>query len=513
MAAPPPPPGRPPPPDSPGLDRPFDLLRKTTSKALEPLQSGAGIVNDALLEPTNDWVVKPTANILRRGSEALVSAITSPFNGAADGDIDVLGLSAPSQFRDVQQPAPPTGLVPQDSAFDAEDLFKVDLDDVEDDEDTDELIAGVELTSKVFTEGGSDLDWAAELLLLTHEPLRRDMLEMQRALSTQHFGELPEGWRVRSFFRFFTTWCSLISQQHAVEVSVHYDWLVAPTGQLQGELRSDLLSYHRTIELELLAISRYEMKIADELANMSAASEPWSEEAQELRERVHKLCGRIRKHLATEETILPDILRKHWGRVSPPQLVTRSLAAAKRAQAAGAKGAESSKLLVWIEHYLHRRSPHRAKHLVDALPWTKRWALSLGGKGAPHTKALRHLRCIIDDVAPKDDPLPKAATPRQSGVAGDEDDDGRGSVASRGDTDHEKQRRAGMVNAVLASANARRVDVPMASGALNRKLAEREEPLHRFKMDGEWVNRTDHVPDNLYKKIGLVEPKEQPRRI
>ena len=39
-------------------------------------------------------------------------------------------------------------------------------------------------------------------------------------------------------------------------------------------------------------------------------------------------------------------------------------AAAKRAQAAGAKGAESSKLLVWIEHYLHRRNPYRAKHLV-----------------------------------------------------------------------------------------------------------------------------------------------------
>ena len=113
---------------------------------------------------------------------------------------------------------------------------------------------------------GVELDWASELLLLTHEPLRRDMLEMQRALSTRYFGELPEGWRVRAFFRFFTAWCSLVSQQHATEVTVYYDWLASPTGKVKGEHRQELLSYHRAIELELLAISRLEKKIIDELA-------------------------------------------------------------------------------------------------------------------------------------------------------------------------------------------------------------------------------------------------------
>ena len=115
-------------------------------------------------------------------------------------------------------------------------------------------IAGQGLTSLVLHEEGDDgkgLDWAAELLLLTHEPLRRDMLEMQRALQPRYFGELPDSWRVHSFFRFYQSWCSLVSQQHAVEVSVHYDWLVAPTNKMQGEHRSELLSYHRTIELEV----------------------------------------------------------------------------------------------------------------------------------------------------------------------------------------------------------------------------------------------------------------------
>ena len=115
-----------------------------------------------------------------------------------------------------------------ESCFDDDDLFEID---VEDDAGNSQLVAGEGLTSLVLrddaAEGGEGLDWAAELLLLTHEPLRRDMLEMQRALQPLYFGELPEGWRVRAFFRFFTAWCGLVSQQHAVEVAVHYDWLVA----------------------------------------------------------------------------------------------------------------------------------------------------------------------------------------------------------------------------------------------------------------------------------------------
>ena len=43
------------------------------------------------------------------------------------------------------------------------------------------------------------------------------------------------------------------------QVLVHYDWLAAPTGKMEGEQRSELLSYHRSIELEVRSLSIYSL--------------------------------------------------------------------------------------------------------------------------------------------------------------------------------------------------------------------------------------------------------------
>ena len=85
------------------------------------------------------------------------------------------------------------------------------------------MYAGEGLTSATLSEGAAGLDWAAEALLLTHEPLRRDMLEMQRVLTPQYFGDLPEVWRVNCFFRFFDGWCALVAQHQRVQVEATRD--------------------------------------------------------------------------------------------------------------------------------------------------------------------------------------------------------------------------------------------------------------------------------------------------
>ena len=151
---------------------------------------------------------------------------------------------------------------------------------------------------------------------------------MQRALQARYMGDFPEGWRVRAFFRFFTG-CFLVSQAHAVEVTVHYDWLCANSNAITGEQRQELLSYHRAIELELLAISKMEKKILDELKEFGAGERALSEVTVMLRDRMQKLCRQIRLHLATSEAKLPEVLRAQWGRVSPPELVVRALEAGK----------------------------------------------------------------------------------------------------------------------------------------------------------------------------------------
>ena len=352
---------------------------------------------------------------------------------AMEFGVDVLGIVAPSAPGSLRSAAGSLRAAESmASAFEEEDLFEVDV--IGEGGDLSQLIAGEGLTSPVLRDEEGSLDWAAELLLLTHEPLRRDMLEMQRALQPQFFGNLPESWRVRAFFRFFTAWCSLVSQQHAVEVAVHSDWLMAPTGRLDGDQRSEILSYHRAIELDMLGVSRLEKKLMDELRDAAAwtSSEPWSEVSQELRDRLQALCAQIRMHLATQESLVPEVLREFWGASAPPQLVTRSIAAAKKAEAAAARGRDAPKLLPWLLHYLQRRDPQRSRLFVAQLPLVKRLRLALGG-GQAHVRLLQHLRCIVLDEEPAGG-RDSASGPslRLSAAADDADGSNRSSSAAEG---------------------------------------------------------------------------------
>jgi len=472
-------------------------------------------------------VVKGATSTVRRASVrrasnafATAGAIATAISPGNDNiGFDVLGLAAPSPGGGA--PATPgsghashRGSI--ESNFDDNDIFEVDV--IGEGGDLSPMIAGHGITSPVLRDGAEDgtNDWAAEMLLLTHEPMRRDMLEMQRALQAQYFGNLPESWRVRAFFRFFGAWCSLVSQQHAVEVYVHYDWLAAPTGKMEGEHRSELLSYHRAIELELLAISRLEKRIIEELREAAdwTTSEPWSAEAQLLRERVQALCAQIRMHLATQESLLPELLREHWGSVAPPQLVMRALEAAKKAQAQSAKSRQPAKLLNWILHYLQKREPARADKLVAALPMMKRLSIAFKGLGG-HAKLIAHLRNIIDDTQPREDEAAAPVATEPSDAGSERTSHGAANGSTEGAA-NEKARRAGMVNAVLNAANARRLDVPINDTGVLRNIAESRDPLHTFKGDSRWAERQTKLPDSvktkgIWKMVGIEEP-EAPRR-
>lgn len=464
---------------------------KASSKRVNSKRSSSGRKSVAEIVTS---VAKAPSRLASRGSTLVKDIGTAISPGLDTGiGIDVLGLSAPPPPQGGGAPPPPTQSV---SSYDEDDLFELDDADPEADN---AMISSAKLTSPVLKEGDTQLGWAAEVLLLTHEPLRRDMLEMQRAVQPRYFGDLPESWRVFAFFRFFQAWCSLVSQQHAVEVAVHYDWLTAPAQKLDGEHRTELLSYHRKVELELLAISRLEKQIIDEISDPNNV-EPWSQVAQVLRERLYKLCSEMRMHLATQESLLPEILLAHWGGITPPQLVARSRAAAKKSISVGAKGRLKPKLLMWIMHYLSRRDARRYKYFFAQLPFTTRLRLAFS-KDLNHAKLLHYLRCIVTDSRDNSitAPLPSA----KAGAPG---------AAAAGEAGHEGQRSAAMVSAVLAAANARRVDVPISDSDTTRQLADSRDPQHKFREDGAWQMRHNRVPSGLFKKMGMKEP-EAPRRL
>jgi hypothetical protein len=222
------------------------MLRQASSKVL-----GEGVVN-AAIDTAADPLSLPRG--LLRGASSALLAVKDAVRPDVEVGVDVLGLKTNARRTTAfhMPPAAPSGPPPPppkleklESAFEEEDLFTVEG-VIDANGDLTEMISGVDLTSPVLSEADG-LDWPAEMLLLTHEPMRRDMLEMQRALQPHIFGELPDGWRVRAFFRFFTPWCSLVTQLHAIEVQVHYDWLIKPTKKMSSDHRTELLSYHRTI--------------------------------------------------------------------------------------------------------------------------------------------------------------------------------------------------------------------------------------------------------------------------
>ena len=357
--------------------------------------------------------IKKTASVvgdLREEVADVISAIAPPSPRGVQ--LDVLGLPTGPDAA----PPPPPGAMGAPRG-----LSSLGLGDEPASEDEGERES---LTSEILA-GGSD--WAAEFLLLTHEPLRRDMDEMTRALQPSFFGYLPESRRVRAFFRYFQGWCSLVAQQHAVEIAVHVDWLgAAKTTQSTGgppaladDYRIGLMDYQRGVELALLNVSRMEARIIEELT-MAAdwnTTDPWSQQvcwgafwgarppspatprslppprrltpspspppsqADELRNMLDELFTTMRDHLSQQETKLPAIFRDKWGAISPPQLVTRSLAAAKRAQAGGARGGAEASLLSWVVYYLRLRDETRAKFFVAALPFGKRIKLAFTKKG------------------------------------------------------------------------------------------------------------------------------------
>lgn len=138
---------------------------------------------------------------------------------------------------------------------------RVTEDEAEDDEG--------ELEDEFEDEDDGTIDWAVECLLLTHEPIRCDLVAIERAAKRLARDNPPEEWRVKCFFRFFDDFCSLISQFFAVEISVHCDWLCA-----EGEAGEQLMSGHivaADYRIELMRQHRELEELMLEVASLEGA--------------------------------------------------------------------------------------------------------------------------------------------------------------------------------------------------------------------------------------------------
>jgi len=93
-------------------------------------------------------------------------------------------------------------------------------------------------------------------------------------------------------------------------VEVHHDWLAASCEGLPDGHRRELLEHAKEVETALLAISRMEPRILGEIAALHTAlggDDPWSEEAQLLRDTVDALFTKLRSYLTKQEELLPPL--------------------------------------------------------------------------------------------------------------------------------------------------------------------------------------------------------------
>ena len=157
LHAPPPPPVGPP---------PDDAYLASDSRALNGGRRGSSVVSAVAAAPR---AIAHRASVAISDALETSNAVIKAINPEVDVHtigVDVLGIVSP----------PPEGgsvrgsIASVTSAYEEDDLFEV-----EGDGDLSPMIAGQGLTSPVLrdVEDGLQLDWAAETLLLTHEPLRR----------------------------------------------------------------------------------------------------------------------------------------------------------------------------------------------------------------------------------------------------------------------------------------------------------------------------------------------------
>ena len=437
--------------------------------------------------------------IKETGKEVVAAVRPSLTMRRSSLGVDVLGMPQPANVlvgavtpRSI--PAPPAPLESQELL-------------------TPRSVAG-ETTSDVLSE--EQIDWAAEALLLTHEPLRRDMAAMNECLEVRFFGALPESWRVRAFFRFFSGWSSLLTQHYAVEAAVHCDYLAAPTCQLPSSYRQKLLDFHRDVDKQVAAVGRMEANILEELTLAAdwTTINPISECAEELRVLLYDLSLAILEHLKEQEETLPPLLRTHWGAMAPPDLVTRSITAAKSAAFMGLRPQIHVKLMSWVLYHLRERDETRYKFVVAQLNFTRRLRIALHLETS-HSELLEQLRAIIRDEEPR---WRKASTVRPStrqtvsavpklslaevSECNTTEPGFEAPFSARG---REQQRRQTGVHAVLAAANATRVGMVSnvdPSVDLTYQLAQLEKPLYLYGNVGverEWWKHAKYK-SNMWKR-------------
>ncbi|GAQ87868.1 hypothetical protein KFL_003830170 [Klebsormidium nitens] len=185
--------------------------------------------------------------------------------------------------------------------------------------------------------------WSDASMLTPHEPIREDLVRMERLLQAPFFdGTQP--WKVAAFFKWYNEWFSFtVNHHHNIEETIFFPAVKARCGEIPARMSTE----HEGLIQMLQDISSMEVRFKP--LTEGSPELPLSERrvlAEELRQKVAHMAAELREHLDEEERFFTPVVKEHFTKEEHQQLVAQVI------KAHGLSG--NVKMCPWVVHSMYK---------------------------------------------------------------------------------------------------------------------------------------------------------------
>lgn len=184
---------------------------------------------------------------------------------------------------------------------------------------TTSLFVPSKLTSEVFNEENTPMDWADASLLIPHEAIRRQMnMMVQSVTAMPDSPEDKEAWKITLFSKWYIEYFyDSVHEHHDAEEHIYFPWIktkaTIPEKEF-GKSHQDLMSAMGEIK-----------KCCAEI--IGKGGKGCSTHVATLKEKVPKFVVDMKAHLKEEEEIMPALLRANFTQKEEGKIIDKILQA------------------------------------------------------------------------------------------------------------------------------------------------------------------------------------------
>jgi hemerythrin-like domain-containing protein len=171
------------------------------------------------------------------------------------------------------------------------------------------------ITSTVITD---PKDWADEVFLAPHEPIRHDILEALDVLQEKYFVGTVQ-WKVDNFFKWYSLFYEQVHHHHHAEETIFFPDIkerVKDDGGIPERFSKD----HTTLVKMMEDVKNFKSKF-----EASKTSDEKKQAGTDLRALWTKFSTDMLQHLAEEERVFVPLIRKHMTKQDHEALIQKMI--------------------------------------------------------------------------------------------------------------------------------------------------------------------------------------------